>query len=654
MKKFFYTMLCCAAVLVFGACNEDEETEVLTFKVPMSEYDAPMGGGIKVIGFSTAADWSAIIDYTVPTAEADEWLSISPQSGKAGHHYLTLDLLQNDGYDDRTATITITSGGETKVLTVSQTTLPVQEFDSTVYQAPAEGGLVEIKFATNRKYSVTIDSLYASWLSEVTDKASTLENYSVFIKVEPTPMLVSRSGFVSITELDEEGNPAELSQMVEIVQAGGDDVGYYIIEGTGSGCTVPSVVMDANGNLNAFYLYTTGRENRDVQTFQSSGSHSPHDLSAGAVAQHLVMTTAWTDLKLVADGAGAASCTWSNDIPTENGYGGVVDVKLYMWDTDYSTTVSKDPVYTNSVEYNDNQAELKLIGSSKFAAGDYLVVLSSTKEHSGIWAVPSGNVSGYDNYLNGGKTTSVVGKWQFSYIGSTRGGITGAAYKTSKDGGKTWNDQRTIFTLNDDWVSNYSPSDLVVTKGSKYYYATFDKTANQNIYLARSESPEGPWKMWNGSDQVWKSYNSTPVWENTAEVSLVEHNGTIRVYYLQGYDLMTQTADAANDLWPSDMFKAVKCYTFDETLGSALTIDAKYHADRDEVVITYIQNNEMYSISASDGVSFSASKPKCEIQYMYPNAARPRYVVSADGTVKGDNQLVTYSQSKGMYLKVME
>ena len=39
---------------------------------------------------------------------------------------------------------------------------------------------------------------------------------------------------------------------------------------------------------------------------------------------------------------------------------------------------------------------------------------------------------------------------------------------------------------------------------------------------------------------------------------------------------------------------------------------------------------------------------------MYPNAARPRYVVSADGTVKGDNQLVTYSQSKGMYLKVME
>ena len=261
MKKFFYAMLCLALVSVFGACKDEEETEVLTFKVPLSEYDAPKEGGIKVIGFSTATDWTAVIDYAIPTAEADEWLSISPQSGKAGHHYLTLELNENSGYDDRVATITIASGSETKVLTVSQTTLPVQMFDSTVYNIGAEGGLVEIKFATNRNYAVSIDSLYASWLSEVSDKASSLENYSVFIKVEPTPMLVSRSGFVTITELDEEGNPAELSRLVEIIQAGGEDVGYYIIEGTNSGCTAPSVVMDAAGNLDAFYLYTSGSQN---------------------------------------------------------------------------------------------------------------------------------------------------------------------------------------------------------------------------------------------------------------------------------------------------------------------------------------------------------------------------------------------------------
>ena len=267
--------------------------------------------------------------------------------------------------------------------------------------------------------------------------------------------------------------------------------------------------------------------------------------------------------------------------------------------------------------------------------------------------VPGGGVTGYDNYKSGGKTTDVA-KWQFSYIGSSRGGISGAAYKTSKDGGKTWSDQKTIFTLNDDWVSNYSPADLVVTKGSKYYYATFDKAGDQNICLARSENPYGPYKMWNGTDEAWKQWGSTTVWKNTAAVSLVEHKGTMRVYYLQGYDLMTQTADAANDLWPSDMFKAVKCYTFDETLGSALSIDAKYHEDKDAIVITYIQNNEMYTISATDGVSFSVNEPECVIPYMYPNAAKPRYVVSSDGSVKNGEQFVTYSQSKGMYLKVME
>lgn len=652
MKKFFYAMLCLVAVGVFGACNDEEEAEVLTFKVPLSEYDAPKEGGVKVIGFSTATDWTAVIDYALPTAEADEWLTISPQSGKAGHHYLTLDLLENGGYDDRIATITITSGSETKVLTVNQTTLPVQNFDSTVYNIGGQGGIVEIKLETNRAYSVTIDSLYASWLSEVTDKASSLENYSIFIKVEPTPMLVARSGFVTITEIDDEGNPADLSQMIEISQAGGEDVGYYIIEGVNSGCTTPSVVMNADGSMDAFYLYTTGSQNGDIQTHVNGSTHSPWDLHDGPIAQHMVMTTAWSGLKLT-NGAG---CTWSNDTPTDNGYGGVMTVKLYMWDTDYSTTVAADPVYSNTVYYNDNQQDIELIGSSKFAAGDYLVELSSDKVHSGVWYIPenaNGTVEGYDNYMNGGKTNNVA-KWQFSYIGSSRGGISGAAYKTSKDGGKTWGDQKTIFTLNDDWVSNYSPSDMAVTKGSKYYYATFDKAGDQNICLARSENPYGPYMMWNGTDEAWKQWGSSTVWKNVSAVSLVEHKGTMRVYYLQGYDLMTQTATATDDMWPANMFKATKCYTFDETLGSALAIDAKYHADKDAIVITYIQNNEMYTISATDGVSFSANEPECVIPYMYLNAAKPRYAVSNDGTVKGDSQFVIYSQSKGMYLKVME
>lgn len=640
-------MLCLVAVGVFGACNDEEEAEVLTFKVPLSEYDAPKEGGIKVIGFSTSTDWTAVVDYAIPTAEADEWLTISPQSGKAGHHYLTLDLLENGGYDDRIATITITSGSETKVLTVNQTTLPVQNFDSTVYNIGGQGGIVEIKLETNRAYSVTIDSLYASWLSEVTDKASALENYSIFIKVEPTPMLVARSGFVTITEIDDEGNPADLSQMIEISQAGGEDNGYYIIEGVNSGCTTPSVVMNADGSMDAFYLYTTGSQNGDILTFAQQGTHSPHDLSTGSIAQHLVMSTAWSDLKLVADNAGGAGCTWGDSKPHE------LTVKLYMWNTDYNTTIAGGAVYTNTVEYSDNEAPINLIGSSKFAAGDYLVELSATEGNTGVWVVPGAGVDGYDNYMNGGKTNNVA-KWQFSYIGSSRGGISGAAYKTSKDGGKTWSDQKTIFTLNDDWVSSYSPTDMVVTKGDKYYYATFDKAGDQNICLARSENPYGPYMMWNGTKEEWRSYTSTAVWKNTPAVSLVEHKGTMRVYYLQGYDLMTQTADATDDLWPLNMFKATKCYTFDETIGSALAIDAKYHADKDAIVITYIQNNEMYTISATDGVSFSANEPECVIPYMYPNAAKPRYVVSSDGTVKSGEQFVTYSQSKGMYLKVME
>ena len=183
--------------------------------------------------------------------------------------------------------------------------------------------------------------------------------------------------------------------MIEISQAGGEDVGYYIIEGVNSGCTTPSVVMNADGSMDAFYLYTTGSQNGDIQTHVNGSTHSPWDLHDGPIAQHMVMTTAWSGLKLT-NGAG---CTWSNDTPTDNGYGGVMTVKLYMWDTDYSTTVAADPVYSNTVYYNDNQQDIELIGSSKFAAGDYLVELSSDKVHSGVWYIPenaNGTVEGYE------------------------------------------------------------------------------------------------------------------------------------------------------------------------------------------------------------------------------------------------------------------
>ena len=60
-----------------------------------------------------------------------------------------------------------------------------------------------------------------------------------------------------------------------------------------------------------------------------------------------------------------------------------------MWDTDYSTTVAGGAVYENEVEYSDNAAPINLIGSSKFAAGDYLVELSATepKQDSGWFPV---------------------------------------------------------------------------------------------------------------------------------------------------------------------------------------------------------------------------------------------------------------------------
>ena len=659
MKRFLYSLLCLSVLGFFGACSDDDDNNnsegPLSFKVPMSELDASKDGGKKLIGFTTSEDWYALLDFDIAPEAGKEWLSFSPASGKAGHHILTLEMNPNNGYDDRYATITIVSGSEKKTLRITQTTVSAMEFDKSVFNVPAEGDTIEVPFMTNRPYAVKIADNDTTWLSVVPATKAAMENYTVKIVAKKTPMLVSRTGLVAINETKEDGSLAELSQTIEIVQAGGEDKGSYVVAGASTGCTPTSVVTNADGSMDAFYLYTTSNSSaKNVETFTDGGNQQPLDvqgsgnpgLGVGPIGIRLNMATAWRNLRVVA-------CTWGDGNKTPDGYGGIFYLKMYMWDTDYATTVAGEPVYTRTVKYNDNET-VPLIGTAYFAAGDYLVTLESDKPTSGVWVAKAVNNTTFQSYMKG-KLWEYVPKYTVDYMGDSFGSKAGAAYKHSADG-MTWGVQRTIFSLNDDWVGGYSPTDMVVTKGSKYYYATFDKEGNQKICLARSTSPAGPWTMWNGTEKAWQDYTSTPVWTGTSAVSLVEKGGEMYVYYLQGYNLMVSKVAASNDLWPSDNFIATpgNVYTFDETLG-AISIDVKYHADKNKFMLTYLKDNKVYALeSMTDGTSPFVAVAEPIFPYLYPNASTPRYAVSQDGTVRGAKQYISYKQLRGLYVKTIE
>ena len=62
-------------------------------------------GGTAEITFTTNCDWTA----NVPDISSYSWSSITPTSGSAGENVITVTALRNDGYDDRTGHLPLTS-----------------------------------------------------------------------------------------------------------------------------------------------------------------------------------------------------------------------------------------------------------------------------------------------------------------------------------------------------------------------------------------------------------------------------------------------------------------------------------------------------------------------------------------------------------------
>ncbi len=118
MKKLFFYAL--AAVLTLGALNSCKKEEgAAPIRLISGSTDqtiwANKNTGNSTVEFKTTGAWTSSI-----TAGAT-WLTINPSSGSVASNYrITLTLTNNYTGADRTAVITLTSGGESIGITVTQ------------------------------------------------------------------------------------------------------------------------------------------------------------------------------------------------------------------------------------------------------------------------------------------------------------------------------------------------------------------------------------------------------------------------------------------------------------------------------------------------------------------------------------------------------
>ncbi|MBE6557651.1 MAG: hypothetical protein E7661_01375 [Ruminococcaceae bacterium] len=142
------------------------------------------------------------------------------------------------------------------------------------------------------------------------------------------------------------------------------------------------------------------------------------------------------------------------------------------------------------------------------------------------------------------------------------------AYRHSPDGGETWTPEKMVLNPTQDSMDFYSNCDPGVVYFNGYYYLGYTSTLNakgacNNVFVARSVNPDGPFEKWNG--EGWGGEHPQPICYYTTdyskfgmgEPSFVELNGTLYIYYTNatpsGEYTMVATADATNENWPATM-----------------------------------------------------------------------------------------------------
>ena len=169
-------------LMLCQGCSEDKEENPPAPESPSitveSEEDIPVfdtAGGTLALTFTTTSDWTASVD-----GAASGWLSVSPASGEAGTHTLSLVTTANDSYDERNASVTITSGSVKKTITVTQKQKDALILTSNKVELEAEGGDFSIELQANVEVTYEIESGAQTWLTPVARSRGLTSSFLAF------------------------------------------------------------------------------------------------------------------------------------------------------------------------------------------------------------------------------------------------------------------------------------------------------------------------------------------------------------------------------------------------------------------------------------------------------------------------------------------
>lgn len=233
-------------------------------------------------------------------------------------------------------------------------------------------------------------------------------------------------------------------------------------------------------------------------------------------------------------------------------------------------------------------------------------------------------------------------------------------YMHSKDGVE-WSEEKCVLQPTPGSLDHYSCCDPGVVYFGGYYYLGYTATLNEsqcdnNLYVARSENPDGPFEKWNGSG--WDGdpkpiafFTEDQSYWGIGEVSFVELDGTLYIYYTvsgaKGHTTRVATADAADENWPLTMeYKGIALGA-----GTNDAIDVKYVDEYGRFVAVasderLTENSYLVFYESEDGFKFTVTDILKENIYYF--AHNPGISGTRNGHITADmKKYVVYAYGKG-------
>ncbi len=583
------------------------------------------------------------IDYSISfdPAEAADWITQVESKAAPVQDTLYFQIATyQSGLLPREANIILsnTSLGYEQVIFVSQEPGPTLTIDPLVSPIDGKAQTVEATLLCSMDWTITPKETYDWCTLDITSG----ERGEQLLTFECEEAVTQARKAIFIAEADTMVREIVIEQ-TEL----GVENGAYIYEGEVSDNPTPTMV-NAGKQLYAFYTYplsVSGQANVYSGTVYSDAGWTQEEpiyirMNLPAPANSVKMSI--------------SSNSWNDNN---------LRFQVYAWNKDIETSMKGTALINNIVEH-EASIHKEFLEKGQIVPGgvDLLVVMKGTVDGTfGYWSWNAVNKDIVKGIWGGDKEISDrIPELYFVYDTEVNGTLQ-SAYRVSEDDGATWSNQMPAATSVNGIVLTYkiSPKNIKIHNAAGEYYATFDMGDN-NVYIAKTDTPDGEWKLWNGSAwAAWYEITSIePILQSETPVSVVISNGTAYVYYMDGPALKVVTA-SSNDNWPANLSASSTAFEFtvandtedteEEIWNYPNEIDVKIHSGG-KFVATYVDAvRSIGTLTSSDGTNFSLgeSLTPLETYYMWAGAKGISYSVSGGNGVVSSGANMIYAITEG-------